>query len=114
MLGDEALGDVGIWDTLVLEPRGLSVGSALFLLGLEGLGIGHLEADIFSCPYTQPTRDRAQARRRRNKQRCQHGARSLASRAMTKVVPVAVLVLSSPKFILFPICIPFYLLGLLY
>ena len=30
-----------------------------------------------------------------------------------KVMPVAVLVLSSPKFILFPICIPFYLLGLL-
>ena len=45
---------------------------------------------------------------RNNSRRCQHGARSLASR-YDKVVPVALLVLSSPKFILFPIRIPFYL-----
>ena len=48
-----------------------------------------------------------------NSRRCQHGARSRFAR-YDKVVPVAVLVLSSPKFILFPIRIPFYLLGLLY
>ena len=41
-------------------------------------------------------------------------ARSLRALLYDKVVPVAVLVLSSPKFILFPIRIPFYLLGLLY
>ena len=48
-----------------------------------------------------------------NSRRCQHGARSRFAR-YDKVVPVAVLVLSSPKFIQFPIRIPFYLLGLLY
>ena len=53
--------------------------------------------------------------RRRNKQQKVPTRRPFARFARyDKVVPVAVLVLSSPKFILFPICIPFYLLGLLY
>ena len=53
--------------------------------------------------------------RRRNKQQKVPTRRPLARFARyDKVVPVAVLVLSSPKFIQFPIRIPIYLLGLLY
>ena len=105
--------------------------------GLEGLGSGHLGEDIscvqlargvgcaccrrtgrFSCRCTQSPRCVLRNPAQQTTTQVTDFAKTAPARftgpVMANLLAVSVLVLCFPKFIPFPFCVPFYLLGLLY